>query len=95
MVPFPYTSKQKVTTHDFSGSYAIRFRPHRFGRIDFPADSHVKPATVPIKDRSVFCTEHYLLGQQLWHQRQTLPAENYYGWPVNDRLPELRGLLGQ
>lgn len=24
-----------------------------------------------------------------------LPEENYYGWLVNDRLPELRGLLGQ
>lgn len=24
-----------------------------------------------------------------------LPEENYYGWLVNDKLPELRGLLGQ
>ncbi|KAB1083964.1 hypothetical protein F4V91_31725 [Neorhizobium galegae] len=32
------------------------------------ADSDVKPATVPIKDRPVFGTEDYLLGQQLWHQ---------------------------
>ncbi|WP_287347485.1 hypothetical protein [Mesorhizobium sp.] len=32
------------------------------------ANSDVKPAAIPIKDRPVFGTEDYLLGQQLWHQ---------------------------
>ncbi|RWF86814.1 MAG: hypothetical protein EOR34_32995 [Mesorhizobium sp.] len=32
------------------------------------ADSDAKPAAIPIKDRPVFGTEGYLLGQQLWHQ---------------------------
>lgn len=31
-------------------------------------NSDLKPATVPIKNRPDSGTEHYRLGQQLWHQ---------------------------